>query len=297
MNNRTLTRREFVARTAGAAGAALLAPRFAGAETKRTATDLVTLGKTGLKLSRIGIGTGSRGGRVQFEMGQEKFNRLVHYAYDKGLRYLDCAQSYKTFPWIGDAIKGLPREKIFLLSKIGGKPENPAEIIDKHLKTYKTDYIDCMLVHCSVKGTWTDDRRRLMDAIDEAQQKGKIRAKGVSCHALPALRVAAASDWVQVNLVRVNPQAKHIDGETPKWNQPGKDIAPVMELVKTMAANGHGVIGMKLIGNGDFTKAEDREKSIRFAMAQSDIHAATIGCKSTAEVDEAIERVNRALAG
>jgi 1-deoxyxylulose-5-phosphate synthase len=297
MNDKTLTRREFVARTAGMAGAALVAPRIAGAAPKRTATDLVTLGKTGLKLSRIGIGTGSRGGRVQLELGQETFNKLVRYAYDKGLRYLDCAQSYKTFPWIGDAIKGLPREKIFLLSKIGGNPDKPAEVIDKQLRAYKTDYIDCMLVHCSVKGTWTDDRRRLMDAIDEAQQKGKIRAKGVSCHSLPALRVAAASDWVQVNLVRVNPQAKHIDGETPKWNAPGKDIVPVMELVKTMAANGHGVIGMKLIGNGDFARAEDREKSIRFAMAQSDIHAATIGCKSTAEIDEAIERVNRALAG
>ncbi len=111
------------------------------------------------------------------------------------------------------------------------------------------------------------------------------------------MRVAAASEWVQVNLVRVNPQAKHIDGETPKWNQPGNDTAPVMEQIKTMATNGHGVIGMKIIGNGDFTQAEDREKSIRFAMAHSDIHAVTIGCKSRAEVDEAIERVNNALAG
>ncbi len=296
MNKKMLTRREFVAQTAGLAGAALVAPRLATAAAKRTATDLVPLGKTGLKLTRIGIGTGSRGGRVQFELGQEKFNALVRYAFDKGLRYLDCAQSYKTFPWIGDAMKDLPREELFLLSKIGGKPAKPAEAIDNHLKNYKTDYIDCMLVHCSVKDTWTDDRRRLMDAIDEAQQKGKIRAKGVSCHSLPALRVAAASEWVQVNLVRVNPQAKHIDGETPKWNAPGNKLEPVMKLIKTMADNGHGVIGMKLIGNGDFTKAEDREKSIRFAMSQSEIDAAVIGCKSPAEIDEAIERVNNALA-
>ena len=295
-NDRVISRRDFVARTAGLAGAALVAPHVALAE-KRTATDLVPLGKTGLKISRIGMGTGSRGGRVQFELGKAKLTKLVRYAYDKGIRYLDCAQSYKTFPWMGDVIAGLPRDKIFLLSKIGGNPENPAELIDKHLKTYKTDYIDCMLVHCSTKGTWTDDRRRLMDAIDEAIEKGKIRTKGVSCHSLPALRVAAASDWVKVNLVRVNPQAKHIDGETPKWNAPGNDLKPVMELIETMATNGHGVIGMKLIGNGDFTKAEDREKSIRFCMAQSHISAATIGFKSTAEVDDAIKRVNGALAG
>jgi len=295
-NDRRITRREFVTRTAGLAGAVLVAPHVALAE-NRTATDLVPLGKTGLKISRIGIGTGSNSGKVQFELGQEKFTDLVHYAFDKGLRYFDCAQGYKTFPWIGDAIKGLPRDKIFLLSKIGGNPEKPAELIDKHLENYKTDYIDCMLVHCSTKGTWTDDRRRLMDAIDEAMAKGKVRSKGVSCHSLPALRVAAASDWVQVNLVRVNPQARHIDGETPKWNAPGNDIKPVMELIGKMTASGHGVIGMKLIGNGEFTKAEDREKSIRFAMSQPGIHAAVIGCKSRAEIDEAIERVNNALAG
>lgn len=297
MKNQPLTRRQFITRTATLATAAWLTSCATVSARKRTATDLVTLGKTGLKTSRLGLGTGSNGGRVQFELGQEAFTKLVRYAYDRGIRYFDCALSYKTYPWIGDAIKGLPRDQIFLLSKIGGTPEKPAEVIDKLLLDYKTDYIDCLLVHCAVTSDWQQERRRVMDAIDEAIQKGKVRAKGVSCHALPALRVAATSPWVQVNLVRVNPQAKHIDGETPKWNAPGNDIAPVMALIKTMHANGHGVIGMKLIGNGDFTNPDDREKSIRFAMAQPEIHAVTIGCKSPAEVDEAIERINNALAG
>jgi aryl-alcohol dehydrogenase-like predicted oxidoreductase len=297
MNNSSLTRREFITTTATLAGAAWMASCASVSTTKRTATDIVALGKSGLKTTRLGLGTGSNGGRVQFELGQEAFTKLIRYGYDKGIRYFDCAQAYKTYPWIGDAIKGLPREKIFLLSKIGGAPDKPAEVVDKLLKDYKTDYIDCLFVHCSTTGTWIDERRRLMDAIDEAKQKGKVRAKGVSCHALPALRVAAKSDWVQVNLVRVNPQAAHIDGESPKWNEPGKDLKPVMDLIKTMHANGHGVIGMKLIGNGDFTNAEDREKSIRYVMAQPEIHAVTIGCKSPAEVDEAITRINNALAG
>ena len=300
MSRRSMTRREFITRTATVAGVAYITPRFkcvAQADIKKTATDIVTLGQTGLKLSRLGMGTGSNGGKVQFDLGQEVFNKLVSYAYDKGIRYFDCAQSYKTFPWIGDAIKGLPRDKIFLLSKIGSSPERPSEIIDNHLRNFKTDYIDCMLVHCAVKETWTDDQRRLMDAIDEAQQKGKIKAKGVSCHSLPALRIAAESKWVQVNLVRVNPQAKHIDGETPKWDAPGNAIEPVISLIKKMHANGHGIIGMKLIGNGDFTNPDDREKSIRYAMAQKEIDAVVVGCKSPAEVDEAITRINNALAG
>ncbi|MCX7887334.1 MAG: aldo/keto reductase [Verrucomicrobiae bacterium] len=297
MKQHSVSRRQFIAQTAALAtttwvtSCAILQPR------KRTATDLVPLGKTGVKISRLGLGTGSNGGRVQHDLGQEAFTKLVRYAYDRGICYFDCALSYRTHPWIGDALKGLPREKIFLLSKIGGTPEKPAELIDKLLLDYKTDYIDCLLVHCAVTDTWMEERRRVIDAIDGAIQKGKVRLKGVSCHALPALRIAAASPWVQVNLVRVNPQAKHIDGETPKWNVPGNDLTPVMELIRTMHNNGHGVIGMKIIGNGDFTDPEDREKSIRFAMSHPEIHAITIGCKSTAEVDEAIERINNALAG
>ncbi len=62
-----------------------------------------------------------------------------------------------------------------------------------------------------------------------------------------------------------------------------------------MHAKGRGIIGMKIIGNGDFTKAEDREKSVRFAMGRKDIDAIVIGFKSPAEIDEAIERMNKAL--
>jgi predicted aldo/keto reductase-like oxidoreductase len=254
------------------------------------------LGKTGIKMSRLGIGLGSNGGNVQRNLGQEGFNRLVRDAYERGVRYLDCAQSYRTFEWLAGAIKDLPRDQLFIMSKIGGNPEKPDEVIDRHLKTFQTDYIDCVLLHCAVTPTWPQERARLMEAIDKAQAQGKIRAKGISCHSLPALRVAAASDWVEVNLVRVNPQAVNTDSEVMKWNAPGTTIEPVVEQIKIMHQNGHGVIGMKLIGEGAFTDPEDREKAIRFAMSMPEIDAATIGFKNAAEIDEAIERMNRALA-
>lgn len=295
MNTSRLNRREFLVRSTAVA-AACMAPTLVSAAARRSATDIMTLGRTGLKLGRLGMGTGSNSGNVQLGLGQEAFNTLIRYAFDRGITYFDCAKGYKTLPWIGDAIAGLPREKLFLLTKIGGNPEKPGEVIDELLKTYKTDYIDCLLVHCMVKDSWTGDQKRLMDAIDEAKSKKKVLSKGVSCHALPALRVAAASDWVDVNLVRINPQAKHVDGETPKWDASGASIDPVMEQVRIMDRNGHGIIGMKIIGNGDFTVADDREKSVRFAMAQPEVDAVTIGFKSAAEIDEAIERMNRALA-
>ena len=289
-------RREFLAGSAAFAAAATLMPTSVCASGKRSATDRVALGKTGLKPSRLGIGLGSNSGNVQYGLGQDAFNKLVRYAFDHGVRYFDCAQSYKTFGWVGEAIKGLPRDEIFLMSKIGGNPENPAEVIDKHLKTFGTDHIDCMLVHCAVTATWTQERSRLMEAIDDAKAKGKIRSKGVSCHSLPALRVAATSQWVEVNLVRVNPQAKHTDSESPRWDAPGTVIEPGLEQMAIMKQNGHGIIGMKLIGNGEFTNPDDREKAMRFAMSRREIDAVTIGFKSPAEIDESIARMNSALA-
>ena len=121
-------------------------------------------------------------------------------------------------------------------------------------------------------------------------------AKGVSCHSLPALRTATSSPWTQVHLVRVNPQASHIDGMEETFDKSGHDLSPVLTEIKEMHDKGRGVIGMKIIGNGDFTKAEDREKSIRFAMSHPEIDAIVIGFKSRDEIDEAVKRVNQALA-
>jgi predicted aldo/keto reductase-like oxidoreductase len=295
-----LSRRQFLGRSAGAAGALLLAScpwLQAQAAVKRTAVDQVTLGKTGLKLSRLGFGTGSDSGNVQRALGQAEFNRLIRYAYDQGITYFDCAQNYRTFEWIGGAIKGLPREKLFIQSKLPGQPDQALAAIDHHRKVFDTDYVDSLLIHCMVKDGWTDQWKRIMDAFDEAKEKKWIRAKGVSCHSLPALRAAAALNWTEVHLVRVNPQGAHMDGENEQvWDNQKHEPAPVLEELKTMHAKGHGVIGMKIIGNGEFTKAEDREKSIHFAMSRPELDAIVIGFKSTAEIDEAIKRTNQALA-
>jgi predicted aldo/keto reductase-like oxidoreductase len=295
MQKTIITRRQFLEQTAVLTGAALLSPlaRASASQGKRTAVDQVPLGRTGLKISRLGIGTGSNSGRVQHELGQEKFDRLIRYAYDQGITYIDAAQSYQTFEWIAGAIKGLPREKLFIQSKIPGKPDDVTKAIDRHRQVF---HIDSLLVHCMIKDGWTDEWKRILDAFDEAKDKQWIRAKGVSCHSLPALRTATASPWTDVHLVRVNPQAKHIDGEEEHWEKPGHDLDPVLAQVKTMHEKGRGVIGMKIIGNGDFTNPEDRERSIRFAMSRPEINAVVIGFKSTAEIDEAIKRVNRALA-
>jgi predicted aldo/keto reductase-like oxidoreductase len=296
------SRRQFLRTSAALAGAAAFSPGLAfGATTqvaKRTATDQVALGKTGIMLSRLGLGTGSMGGHSQAELGKEGFIKLVQYCFDQQITYLDCAQAYETFKWMGDAIKGLPREKLFIQSKIPGQPKDVLATIDNHRSVYQTDYVDSMLIHCMVKPGWTDEWKRIMDGFNEAKEKKWIRAKGVSCHTLPALQAANQSDFNEVHLVRVNPMGAFMDVVDSKdhWGEKAA-VDPVLQEIESMHKKGRGVIGMKICGNGTFTDPKDREKSIRFAMNNPNIDAVVIGMKSVKEVDENVGMINRALAG
>lgn len=300
MSKDRITRRKFLKGTAVMAGTALLSScsSWPFAKRKLTATDQVTLGNTGLKMSRLGIGTGSKGGSIQRALGADGFNRLIHYAYDQGITYIDTAESYRTHTMVREAIKDLPREKLFIQSKMPGVPEKPLEVLDRYRKELGVDYIDSLLTHCGVTANWDDERRRVLDALEEAKDKKIIRAHGISCHSLPALTRAAKLEWVDVNLVRINPQGVHMDTPAEEWNATSNKshLPPVLKQIKIMRQNNHGVIGMKIIGNGDFTDPEDREKSIRFTMQSGLTDAVVIGFKSPAEIDEAIMRINRALA-
>lgn len=301
MHREGINRRQFIKSTAVLAGTAFLscsALQSPAKKAKLTAVDQVALGKTGVKLSRLGIGTGSNGGSIQRTLSHEEFNRLIRYAYDQGITYIDTAEAYKTHVWVREATEGLPREKLFIQTKMHKNTQKPLEALDRFRKELDVDYIDSVLIHCTVTKNWDQEQKIMLDAFEQAKHKKIIRAHGVSCHSLPALARSAQLDWVDVNLVRINPQGAHIDTPTEQWDAKSEasHVPAVVEQIKVVQRNCHGIIGMKIIGNGDFTKAEDREKSIRFAMQCGLLDAIVIGFKSPAEIDEAIQRMNSALA-
>ncbi len=301
----SISRRDFVRQSAQLAGAAIigaemLAPAEAAPVT-RTASDWVALGrKTKVKIPRLGMGTGSINGKVQQDLGQEGFNKLVAYAYERGVRYIDTADNYKTHEMIREAIKAnkIPRENVFIQTKLPIRQEttkDPMATMDRYRKELGTDYFDSLLIHCATKGSWVGDQKFLMDAFDEAQAKGWIKAKGCSCHGLAALRAATTNDWIEVQLARINPQGYHVDQDLPNVHDPAGKYDEAMKEIKKMHAGGRGIIAMKLCGNGDFTKPEDREKAIQHAVKCGFVDAMVIGFKNNAEIDEAIARLNRAL--
>ncbi len=299
MHQEFMNRRGFIKRSAILAGATAVIPWFStgcGAAKKIAASDLVLLGKTGRRISRLGIGTGSNGGEVQRALGQDGFTRLIRYAYDHGITYIDTADNYGTHPMVRQAIKGLPRERLWIQSKMWWTPENlekPLVSLERYRKELDTDYLDSLLIHCTMKSTWPQDVRPMMDAFDEAKGKKLIHVKGMSCHGLPALRRAAQVDWADVQLARVNPQGRHVDGNDPEFGAPGL-VNEAMPEIKTMHDKGRGVIGMKLIGNGDFKDPADRRKAIQYAMTCGFVDAIVIGFASTAEIDEAIQNIESA---
>lgn len=313
MSHDELTRRRFLQTTAAVAGAAIVGPLGTGAQSlaqttspgaaasvKRTATDQVTLGNTGIKLSRLGMGTGSENGRTQLALGKDEFVKLIHAAYDRGITFFDACDRYVSGPLMKDAIKGLPREKLYIQSKITGQPRDVLAAIDVERKKLDTDYFDSMMIHSQTVAGWTtmDTWKRIMDGFNDAKEKKWIRSNGVTCHNLPALQDATAHPWTEVHQVRVNPQGKYVDGPRGGGYVANETwpVDPVVTEIKSMAAKGRGIIGMKIMGNGLFTDPADREKSVRFAMSMKEIHAVVIGFKNVQEIDEAIERMNRALA-
>lgn len=277
-----------------AAAAATVLP--ARSAVKRTATDWVTLGDSGVKVTRLAFGTGTNGGRVQRELGQEGFTRLVRHAYDRGIRFFESAQNYQGMHlMLGEALKGLPRDSYRLMTKYRLKQnEQPQEVIDRFRKELNSEYFDILLLHCVRTGSWASDYEHLRDAFSDFKSKKVILAHGASCHGLLPLRAFPGQKWLDVALLRVNHDGTKMDNLQSDDRQNGVVDEPVAHIAKIHAQR-TGVLGMKIMGEGAFKAPEQRDASIRFVMKLGTVDSVTIGFKSTAEIDEAIERMNTHL--
>jgi predicted aldo/keto reductase-like oxidoreductase len=250
------------------------------------------LGKSGLMASLVGIGTGTIGinhASNQTRLGQEAFDRLMRHALDSGITFFDLADQYGSMPFFGRAMKGIPRDRYLIQSKTNSRePQKARDDIDRFLRELGTDHIDSLIVHCVTEADWTTRYRGVMDVFEEAKQQGKIRAHGVTCHDFGALKAAAASDWVQINQVRFNPMAKHMDA----------DVETARALFAKMRAKGQGMIGMKVVGQGDIVngaKALAPEACYRFQIESGVVDAFVIGVEKTEHIDQMLRGTQVAL--
>jgi len=250
---------------------------------KFSAADIVTLGQTGIKTSRLACGTGTIGSNHhshQSALGIQGLADLLVQGYDQGLRFFDTADSYGTHPHVAAALKKLPREKITVMSKSWSRDAAGMRAdIDRFRKELGTDYIDILMMHCLMDDDWTEKYRPAMDVISEAQEKGIIRAHGCSCHTLGALRAAAKSPWVQIMLSRVNPIGSHMDA----------DPETVVATLRDGRRAGKAIIGMKILGQGDMSSRVD--EALKYALSLGLLDAFTIGAENRNEQLDLIDRI------
>jgi 1-deoxyxylulose-5-phosphate synthase len=286
-----MRRREFLRHAAYGVGAAWLGPSALArgvwaAPTlprKFSASDTVTIGKTGIQTSRLAMGTGTVGSghhSHQTALGIKGLSDLLLNGYDNGLRFFDAADSYGSHPHVAEALKHVPRDKVTVLTKTWARdPATARADLDRFRKELGTDQIDICLMHCLTEGDWTERFRGVMDVLSEAKEKGIIRAHGCSCHSIEALRAAAKSPWVEVDLARINPIGSHMDA----------DPDTVLGVLREMKAAGKGVIGMKILGQGDLSSRQD--EALKYALSLGVLDAFTIGAESKAEQQDLIRRI------
>ncbi|HYL86605.1 MAG TPA: aldo/keto reductase [Candidatus Angelobacter sp.] len=286
-----MKRREFLHHAACATGAALVhssalsrrALAFPPLPRKFTAADTVTLGKTGIQTSRLAMGTGTVGSghhSHQTALGVKGLSDLLLNGYDHGLRFFDSADSYGSHPHVAEALKHVPRDKVTVLTKTWARdPASARADLDRFRRELGVDHIDVCLMHCLTEGDWTTRFRGVMDVLSEAKEKGVIRAHGCSCHSIEALRAAAKSPWVDIDLVRINPVGAYMDS----------DPTTVVSVIREMKAAGKGVVGMKILGQGELRNRQD--EALHFALSLDLLDAFTIGAESQSEQEDLIRRI------
>jgi len=297
MAKRTISRRQFMATVAAGAGSVVMGKTaFAATAASLPASydpfSTVTLGKTGIKTTLLGMGTGYSGYNRSSNITRAGVaESLIKTAYEKGIRYFDCADSYGTHPFTKAALSGIPRENYVLGTKMwitqGGIPENekgfPEVVIDRFRRELNTDYLDLVQLHCMTEGDWTEKYKRHMDELENLKAKKVIRAHGVSVHSFEALEAAAASPWVDVIHVRINPFGENMDK---------KDASLVVPVIEKFHKAGKGVIGMKLIGGGRLKDDPSKiDESLRFVLGLGTVDMLIIGFEKPEHIDDYLRRI------
>jgi aryl-alcohol dehydrogenase-like predicted oxidoreductase len=299
MKKKLFSRRQFMSAMTAGTGTLLLGKTALAFSpgTSLAGTDpyqIVTLGKSGLRTTLLGMGTGYSGYNKSSSItraGRDTAIGLIRYAYESGIRFFDCADAYGTHPYTMEALKNFPRESYTLCSKIlvsrSGviSPENPGAdvLIDRFRKELNTDYIDLIQIHLMTSGKWTDEQKKQMDILETLKAKKIIRAHGVSVHSLEAMRAAAASPWVDVIHCRINPFGVSMDSSDPD------EVVPVMEQ---MHKSGIGIIGMKLIGNGSYRDNSAKiDQTVSFVLGLGSVDVMIVGFEFPHQIDNFASRI------
>lgn len=268
------------------------APAGAGGLTPKSARDRVVLGATGIVVSRLAMGSGTHGSggtSAQTRLGVPAFARLLVEGYhEQGITFWETADQYGSHPHLKEAIRQVGRQNVVVLTKTHARTQAQMQAdLDRFRTELGTDYIDIVLLHNRQSATWTTECAGAMEVLSGAKQRGDVRAHGVSCHTLAALRLAARTPWVDVDLARINPAGVEMDA----------DPATVIGVLREMKAARKGIIGMKILGVGQLAGAARIDMAIRHAIRLDAIDAFTIGFTTRPHLDAVVTKISQTSVG
>ncbi|MHC4120188.1 MAG: aldo/keto reductase [Planctomycetota bacterium] len=299
--NNNYSRRQFIGTVLAGTGALVAGPQWSTVQAARKSrrgrkiTDVVELGKSGIKTTMLAQGTGWNGGArssAHTRLGEKEFTRLIRHSIDQGVRFMDMADLYGSHPYVRNALKEVSRDDYEILTKIWPREQfwnmpsgGAKEEVNRYRKELNSEVLEVCLIHCMTDTQWPETFKRIRDELSEMKDKGAVKAIGVSCHDLGALKVAATHPWTDVVFARINNAGSSMDGSP-------EEVAPVLKQAR---ANGKMVIGMKIFGAGKLTNPEQKDASLKFVFENELVDAITIGMMKPEEVGDTIRRANKAL--
>ena len=250
-------------------------------------SDRVSLGNTGIEMSRMAMGTGTRGfggsSNQTRSLGIKGLSDLLRAGFDEGVNFWETADQYGSHPHVREALKKIDREKVVILTKTNS---NAYKDVKSDLERFKselgTDYFDIVLLHAVTDSKWNENMKGAMEALSEAKEEGIIHAHGVSCHSIGALEAAADEPWVDVDLARYNPGGIAMDA----------DVSTVHNVLSRMKNNGKAIIGMKVYGAGQLLHKKD--ECLEFHTGAGFMDSFTLGIESYEQLKDIQKRLPEA---
>ncbi|MBN1581099.1 MAG: aldo/keto reductase [Anaerolineae bacterium] len=245
--------------------------------------DSIEFGRTGLRVSRLAVGTGTHGfgGRSQqTALGVDGLANLLRRAYDLGVTFWDAADGYGSHPHVARALETVPRERVVIATKtMSRKADQMTRDIERFRRELNIDVLDIVLMHFLSHADWPTRYAGAAEALLRAQAAGKVRAVGISCHDLGVLRTAVEAPWIDVVLVRINYDGVNMDAKP----------ARVVPVIEQLYVAGKAVYGMKVLGCGSL--AHDPRKAIEYVLGLGTVHALAIGTSSLAQLEQNVRLI------
>jgi len=284
----SLTRRDFVKAIATTGVAVSLGAPVRAAETQSGDMLYRTLGRTGERVSAIGLG----GYHIGIPKEEAEAIRLIRSAIDRGINFMDNCWDYhggRSEVWMGKALADGYRAKVFLMTKIDAHTKAlAAKQIDECLQHLQTDHIDLLQHHEVIR---VEDPDRIFDeggaceAMREAKKAGKIRYFGFTGHKDPLihLRMLEVAAQHQFKFDAVQMPLNVLDAHFRSFEK---------QVVPALVREGIGVLGMKPLASGALAKlgVVTPIECLHYALNLPTSVVIT-GMESLARLDQALEAV------